>query len=113
MAYCNQRVLGPICLNLSTQTTDRSVRPDLLSCGWRFRRGFLPVPFVEAIHASCSVNQLLFASEKWVACRTDLNMQVALFCGVCLKGLAARASYRNLIIFRVNSWFHYLLEPQL
>ena len=45
----------------------------------RFRRGLFPIAFVEAIDASRSINQLLFAGEKRVASRADFNVQIALF----------------------------------
>ena len=85
----------------------------LLRGSGSFRRGFLPVAFVKAIHASRGVYQLLLTGEKRMAGRTDFNMQVALFGGVCLKRLAAGASNRDLVIFRVYSWFHYSFKPQL
>src|ERR1700730_5190298 len=79
-----------------------------LLCSRRgFRWGFLPIAFVKAIHASCRIDQLLFAGEKRMACRTDFNMQVALFGGMCLKRFAAGARHGDLVILGVNSWFHY------
>jgi hypothetical protein len=85
-----------------------NLRCSKLLCRCRgFRWGFLPIAFVKAIHASCRIDQLLFAGEKRMACRTDFNMQVALFGGMCLKRFAAGARHRDLVILGVNSWFHY------
>lgn len=79
----------------------------LLSSDSGFRRGFLPVASVEAVHPTRRIYQLLLAGEKRMTRRTDFNMQVALFGGMCLKRLAAGARHRDLVIFGVNSWFHY------
>ncbi len=79
----------------------------LLSC-----RGFdwslLPVAFVEPIHASRSVNQLLFAGKKWVASGADFHVQIAFFGRTGLKSFAASATYCDLVIVWVNCWFHCL-----
>src|SRR5437762_14355015 len=77
-----------------------------------FHRSLFAVTLIEAIHASRSVNQLLFAGEKGMASGADFNMQVALFSGARGKSLAAGAGNSDLAIFRMNLWFHYLLNPR-
>ncbi len=73
-----------------------------------FRWSFLSVALIEPIHASCSVNQLLFTGEKWVTSGADLHVQVTFFGRTGLKSFAASASYCDLVIVWVNSWFHCL-----
>src|SRR5262245_39686432 len=41
---------------------------------------FLSIAFIEPIHASGGINQLLFSSKERVTCRADFYMQVAFFC---------------------------------
>src|SRR5215217_4293897 len=59
-------------------------------CGW-----FLAVALVEAIDASCGVDQLLFSGKEWMASRTDFDVQVTFLGGASLEGLAARAGDVN------------------
>ena len=49
-------------------------------CGSRaFGSGFLAIALVEAIDASCGIDQLLFAGEERVASGADFDVQVAFF----------------------------------
>ena len=45
-------------------------------CRGRGLGGFLAVTLVEAVDASCGINELLFAREERVASRTDFDVQV-------------------------------------
>ena len=69
--------------------------------GW-----FLAVALVEAIDASCGIDQLLFSGKEWMASRTDFDVQVTFLGGASLEGLAARAGNVNFDVFWMNSWFH-------
>ena len=76
-------------------------------------RVFLAIPLVEAIHASCRVNQLLFSCEKWMTGWANFHVQVVFFRRSSLKSLAACAANCDLVILRVNSWFHYSLTSHI
>lgn len=45
-------------------------------CRGRSLGGFFAVTLVEAIDASCGIDELLFTGEEWVASRTDFDVQV-------------------------------------
>jgi hypothetical protein len=60
-------------------TSNEHVRPLELRSGGRFRGGLFAIALVEAIDASCGINQLLFAGEKRVASGTNFDVQVAFF----------------------------------
>jgi hypothetical protein len=79
---------------------------DLLSGSRGFRRWFLAVALVEAIHASRGINQLLFAGKERVTSRTNFDVQVALFGGTSVERFAASAGNSYIDVFWVNSWFH-------
>ena len=72
-------------------------------CGW-----FLAVALVEAIDASCGIDQLLFSGKEWMASRTDFDVQVTFLGGASLEGLAARAGDGDFDVFWMNSWFHFV-----
>src|SRR5215217_4909905 len=78
-----------------------------------FGSGFLAIALIEAIDASCGIDQLLFAGKEWVASRADFNVQVSLLGRARLKRLAASAGNCNIDVFRVNSWFHLSLHHSL
>ena len=78
-------------------------------CRGRSLGGFPAVTLVEAINASCGIDELLFAREERVASRTDFDVQVTFLRGASLERLAARASDCYFVIFGMNSWFHFLL----
>jgi len=59
----------------------------------RGRRRSLAVATIESIYAAGGINQLLLASEKWMASRTNFHVQIAFFGRTRLKSFAARASY--------------------
>ncbi len=84
---------------------------ELLSRGRAFRGSLLAITFVESIHASGRVNQLLLAGEKRVASRADFNVQVAFFGRTRLKSFAAGAGNSDLAILWMNLWFHCSLDP--
>ena len=48
-------------------------------CRGRGLGGFFAVALVEAIDASCGIDELLFTSEERVASRTDFDVQVTFF----------------------------------
>ena len=81
----------------------------LLSGGRTFGCGFLAIALVEPIHASSGIDQLLLTGKERVASRADFDVQVAFFGRASLKGLAASAANGNFYVFRMNSWFHFLL----
>ena len=74
--------------------------------GFGFGSGFLAVTLVEAIDASCGIDQLLFTRKERMASRTNFDVQVALASGAGLERLAARAGDGNFNVFGMNSWFH-------
>ena len=72
-------------------------------CGW-----FFAVALVEAIDASCRIDQLLFSGKERVTRRTNFDVQVTFLGGASLERLATRAADRNLNVFWMNSWFHFV-----
>jgi len=85
---------------------DEVASPILLARG---RSRSLAVATIESIDATRGVNQLLLAGEKRMASRTNFYVQIALLGRTCLKTFAARASYRDFAIFRMNSSFHFAI----
>ena len=82
-------------------------------CRGRGLGGFFAVTLVEAIDASCGIDELLFTSEERVASRTDFDVQVTFLSGACLECFAARAGDVNFDVFGVNSRFHLTLVRAL
>jgi len=78
----------------------------MLGSGCVFGGGFLAVALVEAIDASCGIDQLLLAGKERVASRTNFDVQVTFLGGASLERLAARAGDGDINVFWVNSWFH-------
>ena len=74
--------------------------------GGRFRL-LLAISSVESIDASRGIDQFLLTRKERVASRTDFDVQIALAGRARLEGLAARASYCDFVIFRMNSRFHF------
>ena len=74
--------------------------------GCAFGGWFLAVALVEAIDASCGIDQFLFTGKEWMASRTDFDVQVPFLGGASLERLATRAGNRNFNVFWMNSWFH-------
>ena len=68
--------------------------------------GFFAVTLVEAIDASCGIDELLFTCKERVASRTNFDVQVTLLGGASLECFAARAGDGYFDVFGVNSWFH-------
>ncbi len=75
------------------------------SCGLGGR--FFAIALVEAIDASCGIDQLLLAGKERVASGTNFNVQVTFLGGASLERLAARAGDGDINVFWVNSWFHF------
>ena len=78
----------------------------MLGSGCAFSGRFLAVALVEAIDASCGIDQLLLAGKERVASGTNFDVQVTFFGRARLERLAARAGDGNINVFWVNSWFH-------
>jgi hypothetical protein len=79
----------------------------MLGSGCAFGSWLFAIALVEAIDASCGVDQLLLTGEKRVASGTDFDVQVTFAGGASFEVLAARATDGNLDVFWVNSWFHF------
>ena len=79
----------------------------MLGSSCAFGSWLFAIALVEAIDASCGVDQFLFTGKKRVAGRTNFDVQVTFAGGASFKTLAARATDRNLDVFWVNSWFHF------
>ena len=67
---------------------------------------FLAVALVEAVDASCGIDQLLLAGKERVASGTNFDVQVTFLGRASLERLAARAGDGDINVFWVNSWFH-------
>src|SRR5215510_10610337 len=78
----------------------------MLGSGCAVGGGFLAIALVEAIDASCGIDQLLLAGKERVASGTNFDVQVTFFGGASLELLAARAGDGDINVFWVNSWFH-------
>ena len=76
-------------------------------------RWFLAITFVEAINASCGIDQLLFSGKERMASGTDFDVQVTFASRAGLECFAARAGDRDFSVFGVDSWFHLLLRHSL
>ena len=79
---------------------------------WRgriFGGRFLAIALVEAIDASCGIDQLLFPGKERVASGTDFDVQVTFLSGARLERLATSAGNGYINVFWVNSWFHFVL----
>jgi hypothetical protein len=71
-----------------------------------FGSGFLAIALVEAIDASCGVDQLLLAGKERVASGADFDVQIALLGRARRERLAASAGNCDIDVFWMNSWFH-------
>ena len=80
-------------------------------CRGRGLGGFFAVTLVEAIDASCGIDELLFARKERVASRTDFDVQVTFLRGAGLECFAARTCDVYFDVFGVNSRFHLTLCP--
>ena len=79
-------------------------------CGSRaFGSGFLAIALVEAIDASCGIDQLLFSCKEWVAGRTNFDVQVTFLSRASRERLAAGAGNCYIDVFWMDSWFHLTL----
>jgi len=78
----------------------------MLGSGCAVGGGFLAIALVEAIDASCGIDQLLLAGKERVASGTNFDVQVTFLGGASVERLAARAGDGNINVFWVNSWFH-------
>jgi hypothetical protein len=87
-----------------TKLLDSATQLLLLFCG-RASAG-LTVFASEAFDASGGVHQLLLASEKRMATRTDFYVNVAAMSRAGIKSVSARAVHAHFVISRMNSWLH-------
>ena len=78
----------------------------MLGSGCAFGGWLFAIALVEAIDASCGIDQLLLAGKERVASGTNFDVQVTFFGGASLERLAARAGDGDINVFWVNSWFH-------
>ena len=85
----------------------------MLGSGSGIFRWFLAITFVEAINASCGIDQLLFSGKERMASGTDFDVQVTFASRAGLECLAASAGDRDFNVFGVDSWFHLLLRHSL
>ena len=85
----------------------------MLGSGCVFGSWLFAIALVEAIDASCGIDQLLLTGEKRVTRRTDFDVQVTFASRASLEALAARTSDVNFDVFWVNSWFHLTLRHSL
>ena len=67
---------------------------------------FLAIALVEAIDASCGVDQFLLAGKERMTSGADLDVQIALLGGARLERLATSTGNGYIDVFWVNSWFH-------
>jgi hypothetical protein len=70
------------------------------------------VSAAESLDASFGVNQLLFASEKWMAAGTDIQCDFFL-CRTGIYPITARASDGNIVVFRMNFLLHVFLTSTI
>ena len=79
----------------------------MLGSGSGISRWFLAITFIEAVNASCGIDQLLFSGKERMASGTDFDVQVTLASRAGLESFAASAGDRDFSVFGVDSWFHY------
>ena len=73
-----------------------------------FGRARLLILLFELIHAACSVDQLLTASEEGVAVGADFHADIALVSGTRLEHVATGANHIEFVISGVNTSFHFV-----
>jgi hypothetical protein len=88
----------------SLAANDEIASPTLFARG---RWGRLAIATIESIDAPSGINQLLLAGEKRMASGTNFYVQIALFGRTRLKIFATGTSNGDLVIFRMNSRFHF------
>ena len=99
-----------------THSSDLRTHAGVYGLSWLMlwsSRGFgrlLAITFVEAIDASCGIDQLLLPGKERVASGTDFDVQVTFASRASLERFAASAGDRDFNVFGVNSWFHLLLR---
>ena len=97
-----------------THSSDLRTHAGVYGLSWLMlwsSRGFgrlLAITFVEAIDASCGIDQLLFSGKERMASGTDFDVQVTFASRAGLESFAASAGDRDFNVFGVNSWFHLL-----
>src|SRR6185503_3889268 len=81
------------------------------ACSRRGRFGglFLAIAAVKSIDAARRVYQLLLASKKRMARRTDFHVQIFLLGRARLERFATCARDRYFFVFWVNSGFHFVV----
>lgn len=73
----------------------------------RLRRLRVGIFLLEALHAASSIQQLLFAGEKWMAARANFHAQhVAFDRRARLKRASARAVHQHFVIIGMDTGFH-------
>ena len=72
-----------------------------------FRRLLLAITPVKTVNASRSVNQFLLAGKERMARRADFHVQVVFSRRAGLESVPTSAGNSDLVIFRMNSWFHF------
>lgn len=77
--------------------------------GWLLLEGcgLVRVLFLEALHSSGRVNQLLLSCKKWMAARADFDADhIALKRGPRIESIPAGAVHLHRVIIGMNSFFH-------
>jgi hypothetical protein len=72
---------------------------------------FLGVLSAEPFHPTCGIHELLLASKKRMAIRTDFYVDVSLVSRAGGKAVAARALHADFIVSGMNGCLHGLLTP--
>jgi len=76
-----------------------------LGRGWCAGSGFA-VFAAEALNPAGGIDQLLLASEKWVAIRADFNVNISTVGGAGIERMPAGALHSYFVISGMNSWLH-------
>ena len=102
----------PCSANFTPRLRGRTAKLFFAFGGLNCLRGFF-VLTLEAFHTTRGVDKLLFASEKWMAARADLDPhEIRLVCRARLEAMAAGAMYGDFVVIRMDTGFHVCSVPQ-
>src|SRR6266852_7241143 len=86
-----------------------NISPNVTLGCWGLGRGLLAIAPIESIDAAGGVDQLLLARKERMAGRADFHVQFAFTSRTRLESLATGTGHCYLIVFRMNSGFHFFL----
>ncbi len=81
-----------------------------IELGLKLTLAFITVAFTEFIYLTSSIDDLLFASEEWVALRAHINThRIITISRTCNEGISAATGYVNFLVIWMYVCFHDLI----